>query len=982
MKAPIQPHLNRFQDLVQHRVRHILLVSSLYDSFILTEDGQLNEALARQYIDLNLSQKPDLTRVSTAAEALELAKSDRRIDLILTSLRVADMNAVELTAAIREAGLRTPVILIGYNNRELTAFLSKHDTSDLERAFLWQGDVRILLAIVKYYEDRMNVAHDTGENGVPAILVVEDNVRYYSSFLPAIYAELLNHSHGLISEGLNLSQKMLRTRARPKILLCGNYEEAWEYFRRYSEQILGIISDIEFPKGGQIHKTAGVELASNVRRERVDVPIVLQSSRREHAAVARKLSASFLLKGSPTLLRQLRRILLNEFGFGAFTFRLPDGTVVGKAHDLISLVQMLGSVPAESIGFHGERNHFSNWLKARTEFALAERLRPRKVSEYRDLEHLRDDLTRSISDYRSERDRVIVADFDRRKFDATSSITRIGGGSLGGKARGLAFINRLLNESDVCERYPGVQISVPSAVVLGTDIFDQFFDQGQLRQFAIESSSAEEMAQRVMAEPFPGEALRDLRVYLEHTNYPLAVRSSGLLEDSPNQPFAGIYRTFMLPNTEEDLETRLVQLVAAVKRVYLSTFSRQAKEFLTMTPYRLEEEKMAVIIQRIVGGHHGNRFYPEFSGVGRSYNFYPTPPQQAEDGVVAVALGMGRTVVDGGNCLRFCPKYPKSIVTFSSADEVLRNSQREFYALDLDEKPGREGKEGAELSSYTLEVAEEDGTLASLASTYSPDNDVVYDGMSRTGVRVVSFAPILKHGVFPLAELLQDLLDLGSEGTSSPVEIEFAVNLTGHSGDRPEFGFLQMRPLALSYEDEELEIGHVRSSQLIVRSARVLGNGVIRDICDLVVVDFHRFDRLKSHEAAAEVARFNALLQRENRPYLLIGVGRWGSTDPHLGIPVSWNQIAGARVIVEAGLKDMAVSPSQGTHFFQNLTSCNVGYFTVNPELGEGLIDWEWLSEHSTGDDGAVRHVRLEQPILVKMSGKTGEGVILKPEDG
>jgi CheY-like chemotaxis protein len=971
--AVVKPRLRRFQDLLPRRVRRILLVSSLYDSFILAEDGQLNEAILRQFLDLNLSQNPDLIRVSTGSKALEVARESRRFDLIISSMHVGDMDALELARRVRETGLDIPIILLSYNNRELTDFVGAHDLSSVDRIFLWQGDVRILLAIVKYVEDRLNVVHDTGRMGVPAIIVIEDNVRFYSSFLPVIYAELMHHTHGLMSEGLNVSQKVLRMRARPKVLLCDTYEEAWDYFAAYGEHVLGVISDIEFPWRGELNREAGIELTRRMREERPDIPIVLQSSRPEFEALAGTIGASFLLKGSPVLLNQLRRILKEYFGFGDFVFHMPDGLEIDRAFDLKTLVQKLATVPAESIAYHGERNHFSNWLKARTEFALAERLRPRKVGDFDSLEHLRQDLVRSIGDYRRERDRVIVADFDREKFDPGISISRVGGGSLGGKARGLAFINRLLADSDLAERFPGIDIAVPEAVVLGTDIFEQFLEQNELRQFAIESGSDVETRGRFMAAPFPEEALRDLRAFLGEVRYPLAIRSSGLLEDTPYMPLAGIYQTFMLPNNHPDLETRLIQLIAAVKRVYASTFSRQAKDFLRMTSYRLEEEKMAVIIQRIVGRGHGNRFYPDFSGVARSHNFYPSPPLTAEDGIVAVALGMGKTVVDGGACLRFCPKYPRNLVAFSSVDDVLRNSQREFFALNLDHEPDRREREGDELTRYGLDVAESDGALDLLGSTYSPDNDVVYDGVSRPGVRLVSFASILKHSIFPLPELLDALLELGSRGTSSPVEIEFAVNLVDTDAP-PRLGFLQMRPLAMSGEMEHLDLDGILSSRLVCRSASVLGNGTVSDLHDVVVVDFNRFDRAKSPEAAQQVARFNAELQKVGTPYLLVGVGRWGSSDPHL--------IAGARVIVEAGFKDFKVTPSQGTHFFQNLTSCNVGYFTVNPEAGDGFIDWDWLAaQPAVADQGYVRHIRLEQPISVKMSGKTGEGVILKPED-
>jgi len=965
---------------MRFRVRNILLVSSLYDSFILAEDGQLNEALLREYLELNLSQNPDLTRVSTGAEALEAARTQGRFDLIISTLRVGDMDAAELARRVKAAGLDIPVVVLAYNNRELTDFVARQDTSELERIFLWQGDVRVLLAMVKYVEDRWNVVHDSGEFGVPVIIVVEDNIRFYSSFLPTIYSELVAHTHNLIQEGLNLAQKMMRIRARPKVLLCTSYEEAWHYFSTYEEEVLGIISDIEFPREGRLNRRAGLDLIQRISETRGDIPSVLQSSIPENEELARSAGAAFLLKGSPVLLQQLREILKERFGFGDFVFRMPDGREIDRAHDLATLIQKLQTVPEASLAYHGERNHFSNWLKARTEFALAEALRPRQVSEFPDMDSLRQELIRGITEYRHEWDKVIVADFDREKYDPLISIARIGGGSLGGKARGLAFVNRLLAESEMEERFPAVRISVPSSVVLGTDLFDQFLERNDLRDFAIGAASDASVERRFLAASFPEEALDDLAAFLKEARYPLAVRSSGLLEDSPNQPFAGVYKTFMVPNNDPDPTVRLRQLVDAVKRVYASTFCQAAKSFLEMTPYRLEEEKMAVIIQKLVGARHGTRFYPDFAGVGRSHNFYPTPPLKAEDGVVAVALGMGKMVVDGGASLRFSPRYPRHLVSLSSVDDILNNSQREYYALDLDRPPDLGGGEGSELTRYALHVAEQDGTLAALGSTYSPDNDIVYDGISRPGVRVVSFAPVLKLGVFPLAEILDALLKLGARGTSGPVEVEFAVNLSVPAGIPPEFGFLQMRPLAMSRELEELEIGDVLSSDLICRSSSVLGNGKVSDLRDLVVVDYHRFERARSREVAEALARINARLQSEGRHYLLIGVGRWGSTDPFLGIPVTWSQIAGARVIVEAGFKDFRVTPSQGTHFFQNITSCNVGYFTVNPEAGDGFIDWDWMAaQPAVTEMDCVRHIRLERAVIVKMSGQRGEGVILKP---
>ncbi len=983
MSKPTQeaawPRLHRFQDLMPNRVRRILLVQSLYDSFILTEDGQLNDAILRQFINLNLSQNPDLIRVSTGAKALELI-GRQRIDMIVASIQVGDMNAAELARKVAAVKPEIPVLVLAYNNRRLTDFTASNDVSAIDRVFLWQGDTRILLAMVKYVEDRRNVASDTGVRGVPAIIVVEDNVRFYSSFLPVIYSELFEHTRNLIEEGVNLAHKMLRTRARPKVLLCVSYEEAWDYFEKYDANILGIISDIEFSRDGQVDRTAGVRLIERVRERRHDIPIVLQSSIAANESLAQDLNAMFLLKGSEVLLNDLRRILIKSFGFGDFIFRMPNGEIVGKAHDLKELIEKLDEVPAESIAWHGGQNHFSNWLKARTEFALAERLRPMTVADYGGLERVRGELVRVLRDYRRERDKVVVADFNRATYDPELSLYRIGGGSLGGKARGLAFVNRLLNETRIADRYPGTRIVVPRAAVVGTDVFDEFLETNELKDWAIQCESDREINARFLAAPFPREAFEDLRVFLAKNPVPLAVRSSGLLEDSPNQPFAGVYKTYMLPNRDKSLDQRLIQLVSAVKRVYASTFSRQAKAYLGMTPYRLEEEKMAVIVQRVVGSARDSRFYPDFAGVARSHNFYPTPPLKAEEGIVAVAAGLGRSVVEGANCYRFSPAHPRVQVGASSTHEILANSQREFYAMDLSREPGRSDAEGDEMVLCSLEEAERHGVLDAIASTYSPDNDRLSDGIGRPGMRVVTFAPILKHDVFPLAQLLGQLLDYGEQGTSAPVEIEFAVNLTVPKREQPEFGFLQMRPLALASEAEELEIGHVLSSQLVCRSDSVLGNGRISDISDVVVVGRDTFDRNRSAEVAEEVARLNAKLQARGRPYLLVGVGRWGSNDPHLGIPVRWNEIAGVRAIVESGFRDMQVTPSQGTHFFQNLTSCNVGYFTVNPEAGEGFIDWEWLAHAKPVEESEfVRWLSFDQPLLIKMSGRTGEGVVLKP---
>ncbi len=972
----------QFQELMRFRVRDILLVSSLYDSFILSQDGQLSEMILGEFLDLNLRHSPGLRQVSTGQEALELATEQRRFNLIITSLHLGDMTALELATGVRERGLDTPVVVLAYDHRAIEDFIARHDTSPIDRFFLWQGDVRILLSIVKYVEDKKNVAHDTGEIGVQAILLVEDSIRYYSSFLPLLYAELMKQAHSLISEGTNLTQKILRMRARPKVLLCSSYEEAWDTFERYEDDILGVISDVRYPRRGRKEGDAGVELARMVRSRRPDMPIMLQSSQERYRAVAEELGASFLRKGSPVLLQHLARFMTDNFGFGPFIFRTPDGREAARAADLRELEEALRYVPLESLLYHGERNHFSRWLKARTEFALAEDLGPKKITDFGPMEDLRKQLIRFIREYRLRRDRATVGDFDRHDFDTDSNLLRIGGGSLGGKARGLAFMNYLLNTYEASCAFEGVRIQVPPAVIVATDVFDAFLEENDLRDFAIESQDEDEILRRFLAAPLPERARADLAAYLQRVHYPIAVRSSSLLEDSQYKPLAGIYVTDMLPNNHAELDVRMAELVSAIKRVYASTFSRHAKSYLEATPYRVEEEKMAVIIQRITGSERNGRLYPDVSGVVRSHNYYPTGPMGPKDGVAAIALGLGKAVVEGEPCLRFSPRFPRHAFQYTDLDQLITGSQRTFYALDLSASATHRGDGSVEASvrRYGMAEAEADGALLYAGSTYSPENQAVYDGTSRKGLRLVTFAPILKHDLFPLAKILDFLLDVGKWGTGSDVEIEFAVNLSVPEGEPKELAFLQLRPQAAASDSALVTITDSDRERAFCRSESVLGNGVLEELRDVLVVDYDTFDRLKSHEAARELSTLARPLAADQVPFILIAVGRLGTADPLLGIPVSWDEIAGARVIVESGFRDFHVTPSQGTHFFQNLTAYNVGYFTVNEALGGGRVDWAWLKAQPALAGGSyVRHVRFSEPLTVKMDGRTREGVILPP---
>ena len=971
-----------FENLMPFKVHNILLVSSLYDSFILREDGRLNELLIDESLELNLQQIPGITHVSSCAEAVGLARSNPHFNLIVTNLTVGETNAADLAREVRRAGLDVPVVVLAYDYRELKSFIARNPVSDIERAFLWQGNARILITIVKYVEDKRNVLHDTRAMGVPVLLVVEDNIRYYSSFLPVIYTELIKQSRRVIQEGINVAHKLVRMQARPKILLSSNFEEAAQLVQEYRDYLFGVVSDVEFPLDGKLSPEAGFELSRMVKNLVPDAPVVLQTSRPEFRPRAHAEGYSFLRKRSPTLLRDLRRILTEQFGFGDFVFRMPDQSEVGRATDLNSLEEQLQTVPAESIAYHSQSNHFSHWLMARTEFSLAAKLRPRKVSDFPSHEHLRRDLIESINEYRREQSEVLIGDFKAETFKPSESMfLRIGSGSLGGKARGLAFVRHMLRTRRLSRRFPGIRIAVPPAVVLATDIFDKFLSENNLQDFALHCDDDSEIQQRFLDAPLPVALQSDLKAFLEEVRYPLAVRSSSLLEDSQYQPFTGVYETFMLGNQQVDGRPRLDELCEAIKRIYASTFSQHAKAYVRATPYRLEEEKMAIILQQVVGAMHGQRFYPDFSGVVRSHNFYPVPPMTFADGIAAVALGLGRAVVDGGKCLTFCPRYPKNLVQFSSVEDMLANSQSEFWALELNGASASATAGYPHERRFGLDSAESDGTLDAVASTYSVDNQAIYDGLSRPGVRIVSFAPMLKHGVFPLATILDQLVRAGEEALGNPVEVEFAVRLPRREGDTAEFGFLQIRPLTRARDNQELAMADVEPEQLVCRSTKVLGNGRIENLHDIVVVDSQRFERSRSQEVARAVAHFNAALSAENRPYLLIGVGRWGSNDPWLGIPVEWDEISGARAIVEAGFRDFRVTPSQGSHFFQNLTAFQIGYFTVNPDAGEGSVDWQWLSDQpAIEEDGCVRHLRFNEPLHVVMNSRTSQGMIFKPE--
>lgn len=979
-----QPNFSKSQDfhnLMRFRIRDILLVSSMYDSYIFEEEGRLYESIRKEYHGLNLSYSAELVHVASGKEAFELAK-ERRFDLIIITQHVEDMSAISFAGKVKESGLNIPMVLLGYDNRTFTELLSKKEIELFDRIFIWHGDYRIIIGIVKYFEDRFNLDNDIQIAGVQSIILIEDDIRFYSSYLPLLYSELYKQAQSLISEGISLAHKFLRMRARPKILLCSTYEEASHYFENYKANILGIISDIDFSQDGKRSEKAGIEFCRKVKNSYPDIPILLQSTVAAHEEIAKSLGACFALKNSPTLLNNVSTFLKENFGFGHFVFRDERGNEYGEAKNLTEFEKHLLKIPDECLEYHVALNHFSKWFKARTEFWLAYQLRPKKMSDFSNPSELRNYIANKIHEFGKSRQAGVISDFNIERFDPKITFARIGGGSIGGKARGLGFINNLLSNFEMRNRFPGVEIFIPSAVVICTEVFDQFLEDNELREFALTTNNDDAIRNRFTASKvFPDFLLHALKDYLKKIRGPIAVRSSSLLEDSQGQPFAGVYETIMLPNNEDDLEISLKRILDAIKQIYASVYFRKTKDYASVTSHRLEEEKMAVIIQKIIGTGHNNKFYPEISGVARSFNFYPLPPLQPNDGIVSVALGLGKMIVEGGTTVRFCPKYPNNIPQFATIKDTIEFSPKNFFALDMNPVPEDLIINGDSIvQKYDITQAYYDGTLNSTGSTYSGENNAIYDGVSRSGMYLFTLAPLLKYKLFPFTEIIELILEMGKWGMNAPVEIEFAVNMSVPKNEPIEFALLQIRPLVISNEQEELDIEIHDNKDLICRSDSVLGNGLINDIYDLVFVDPAKFERKFTKEVAYEIMQLNSKLISENKNYLLAGFGRWGSLDPWLGIPVSWDMINGARAIIESNFRDLDVTPSQGSHFFQNLTSFKIGYFTVNNFQGKGFIDWDWLRSINPYDEkNFVKHLRFQNPISIKINGMKNKGIILRP---
>ena len=971
-----------FGQMMKRRIYQILLISSTYDSFMLEEDGRIDETIFMEYVSLNLRYPPQFIKVTSEKEAFEVLE-DKNIELVISMLNIEQSDTFDLAMKIKSMYPKIPIVVLTPFSREVNLKLvAEKNLSAIDYVFSWLGNADILLAIIKLIEDKMNMAQDV-RLGVQAILLVEDSIRFYSSYLPNIYKILLKQSKTFVTEGLNEHQKMLRMRGRTKILLATNYEEAVALWEKYKLNLLGIITDISFTREGVTDKTAGIRFVEKVRAEDQYMPVLFQSTDAEYQAVAEKLAVGFINKNSKTLNIELRNYINEHFSFGDFVFIDPgSGREITRANDLKALQDKIFEIPDDSLLYHMQRNHFSKWLNARALFPIAEMFREVSASAFADMDEAKRYIFDGITAFRINKAKGVIADFDREKYDEYLQFARIGEGSIGGKARGLAFLDSLIKRNRLSYKYPDVIISIPRTVVIGTDVFDEFMEDNNLYEIALSDREDSEILARFIKARLPFRIHEDLYTFVSCVSTPIAIRSSSLLEDSHYQPFAGIYSTYMIPNIKSNERLMIEKLSEAIKSVYASAYFKDSKSYMTATLNMIDEEKMGVVLQEVIGMKYNERFYPAISGVARSINFYPIAPEKPEDGIVNIAFGLGKYIVDGGNGLRFSPRYPKKVLQLSTPDLALSETQKFFYALDLKpESFSPDTDDTINLLKLKIKDAEGDPVLRLVASTFDYDSHQLKEGIMQSGKRLITFSPQLQHGTFPLAEILQEVLEIGQREMNKPVEIEFAVNLDMPGGDPRVFSLLQIRPIAGRDETIHIDQNSITPENTILISTTALGNGIIKGIHDLVYVKPDTWNASKTSEIAVRLEKRNDWFQAEKKYYVLVGPGRWGSSDPWLGIPVRWPQISNSRVIVESGLDKYRIDPSQGTHFFQNLTSFRVGYFTINSFINEGFYNLDYLnSQAAFFEDEYIRHVRFEKPIRVEIDGKKNFGVVFKPE--
>lgn len=978
--------LTEFGGLMQKRIRKVLIISSSYDFFMLEEDGRIDEQIFNEYVSLNLRYPPVFIKASTAAAALRiLGRGD--IDLIIEMLNIGDVNTFELAKELKKGYPDTPIVVLTHFNREVSMKLQNEDLSAIDYVFCWLGNADLLLAIIKLIEDSMNVDHDVNDVGVQAILLVEDSIRYTSVYLPLLYKIVLKQSRDFMKEALNEHQKMLRMRGRPKILLAKTYDEAAALFHKYKNNLLGIISDVSFKVNNKRdHKEkAGLKLCELVKSVDPNIPVLLQSSDKNNKEFAETYGAGFIHKYSKTLSLEVRNFIIRNFAFGEFIFRDPEtGREVARASDLQSLQHLILRVPEKVLSYHASRNDFSKWLNARAIFPVAQLFKYLREDDFENISEVRSYIFEAISSFRVSKGRGVIAKFDKNSFDEYLAFSRIGEGSIGGKARGLAFINLVIKEYRLYNKFKNAIITIPRTVVLSTDVFDEFMEVNDLYKIGLSDRSDEEILDSFVRAKLPGWVHQDLYAFISVIENPIAIRSSSKLEDSHYQPFAGVYSTYMIPNIKADHALTIRMLTNAIKSVYASVYYKSSKAYMTATSNVIDEEKMGIILQEVCGSTYGDRFYPTFSGVARSINFYPVKPEKPTDGIANIAFGLGKYIVDGGISLRFSPRYPKKVLQLSSPEMVMKGTQKYFYSLDLSSDSFKTSVDDAvNLFKLRIGEAEKDNTLKHVASTYDFENNMIRDGIWDKGKRVITFSNILNHDVFPLAEILRTLLDIGQKEMNLPIEIEFAVEMNVPPNTPPVFNFLQIRPIVDNDQTIGYHLNNIDPEDTILISDSGLGNGIFSGIQDIVYINPDKFDASGNTVLAGKIERINDKMRAEKRNFALIGPGRWGSSDPWLGIPIKWQQITEARIIVESGLDNYRIDPSQGTHFFQNLTSFGVGYITVNAYKKEGYIDFGWLNSlDAFFEEGPIRHIRFEKELEIVINGKTNKAVIFKEGKG
>ena len=969
-----------FANLMTRRIFNVLLIANPYDAFMLEDDGRVDEKIFNEYMNLSLRYPPRFTQVSTMEEAQEKLETTT-FDLVICMPGTDNNDAFDIARSIKQTHTETPIVVLTPFSHGITKRMQNEDLSIFEYVFCWLGNTDLLLSIIKLIEDKMNLEHDIKEVGVQMILLVEDSIRFYSSVLPNLYKFVLRQSQEFATEALNAHQRTLRMRGRPKIVLARSYEEAMMLYDKYANNMLGVITDARFPRNSEVDPHAGIRLIEEIRRRDEYLPLILQSAESENKVEALRLGVSFVDKNSKKMDVDLRETVSDNFGFGDFVFRNPHtGEEVVRIHNLRELQENIFTIPHELLLYHISRNHVSRWLYSRAMFPVAEFLKQITWKSLDDVDAHRQIIFEAIVKYRKMKNQGVVAVFQRDRFDRYSNFARIGDGSLGGKGRGLAFIDNMVKRHQEFEELEKARVQIPKTVVLCTDIFDEFMDMNNLYQIALSDASDEDILRHFLRAKLPDRLVEDFFAFFEVVKSPIAIRSSSLLEDSHYQPFAGIYSTYMIPYLEDKYEM-LRMLSDAIKGVYASVYYRDSKAYMQATSNVIDQEKMAVILQEVVGTQYGDRFYPNISGVARSLNYYPIGDEKAEEGTVSLALGLGKYIVDGGLTLRVCPYHPHQVLQTSEMEIALRETQTQFYALDMKNAGANFSiDDGFNILKLHVKEAEKDGSINHIASTYDPYDMVIRDGIWPGGRKLVTFANILQHDAFPLAKILQLVQTYGQDDMRRPVEIEFAVKLNPDKSGT--FYLLQIRPIVDSKEmlDEDLTL--VKDEETILRSYNSLGHGVVSDIQDVIYVKTEGYSASNNQLIAYDIEQLNRRFLDEGKNYILVGPGRWGSSDTWLGIPVKWPHISAARVIVEAGLTNYRVDPSQGTHFFQNLTSFGVGYFTINAYCNDGVYDQAFLDAMPAVEETRfLRHVRFEKPVTIKMDGKRNLGVVLKPKE-